>query len=62
MAVDSPAGSQSPKQLMTQRAIERMSVFRRPIISATSPAKKRPKKEPALRMARIWKPNAELWP
>lgn len=62
MAVDSPAGSQRPKQAMTQRPIDRMRVFMRPIISATRPAKKRPKKEPALRIARIWKPNAELWP
>jgi len=62
ITVDSPAGSQRPKQVATQREMDRISVFIRPIMSATRPAKKRPKKEPALRTARIWKPNAELWP
>ena len=62
IVVESPAGSQRPKHVATQKVMDRMSVFMRPIMSATRPAKKRPKKEPALRIARIWNPNAELWP
>jgi hypothetical protein len=60
MAVDSPAGSHNPKHVATHNARLRMRVFILPIMSASSPAKNRPKKEPALRIARIWKPNAEL--
>jgi len=62
MGDELPAGSQIAKQDITQRRRLRMSVLRRPIMSATSPAKKRPKKEPPLRIARIWKPNWEEWP
>jgi hypothetical protein len=59
---EEPAGNQSAKQLMMQRSRERISVFKRPIMSATTPAENRPKKEPALKMARIWNPKAEECP
>jgi len=53
MGVDSPAGSQSARHERTHIVRVRINVLTLPIISATRPAKKRPKKEPAFNMARI---------
>ena len=62
IAVLLPAGSHSAKQAMTQQRRLRISVFNLPIMSATRPAEKRPKKEPALRMETILKLKEELCP
>lgn len=62
IAVESPAGSHNARHVTIHNPILKIKVFILPIMSATSPAKKRPKNDPAFKIAIIWKPNEELCP